>query len=173
MLMPPLTNSQSVLIKVMMNDIKEWIAGAYKHILGVGTVISGISYGLSGFIAFPKIFFLLLSLYLIYSFIIGKNDKADSTIQEKEEEIEKKYDEYIFTCEKTIDDQYNTIKNYEEIFDLQVTSIPCNCGNNTFEGIFIPNDENICECEKCKGVYRVSVNFDVVLISTPMDAANH
>lgn len=170
--MQPLTNSQSVLIKIMMNDIKEWIAASYKRILGVGAIVSGISYGLSDLMSFPRLFFLLVSLYLVYSFIVANNTKTDKTIQEREEEITKKYEEYVSVCEKTIDEQFNTIKNYEEIFDLQVSSIPCNCGNNTFEGIFIPNDENICECEKCKGVYRVSVNFDVVLISTPMDSSN-
>lgn len=168
---PRLTNSLLVLIKIMtkiLSALKE-----HKEILITLLVLSGLSYGLSDFLDFSKTFLLLAALGALYKMYTSNNKSIEQILEEKEEQFKEKYEEYIQKCEATIDEQYVTIKNYEDIFDLQISAIPCNCGNNTFEGIFLPNEENICECEKCNNTYRVTVNFETVLISSPMDGNTH
>lgn len=61
------------------------------------------------------------------------------------------------------------LNDYEGIFDKQLWEIPCNCGENTFVGLFSPYAENICECEKCKNKYKITLNYESILISQPLD----
>jgi hypothetical protein len=148
-----------------------------RTILSSFFVVLGVSFALSDWMEFYKIFILLSSLTIgCFVFFNNKKTIEDQVKEKVEETLEATLtplDEYVKKCENTIDEQYETIKEYETIFDSQVASIPCNCGENVFEGIFNPTGENICECEKCKNTYRVSVNFDTVLISTPMELDNH
>lgn len=77
--------------------------------------------------------------------------------------------ELIEKMDNIIQEQDIVLKNYEDIFDSQLVKLPCLCGGNTFEGLFSPNTENIVECEKCKNKYKVTVNYNSVLVSEPLD----
>ena len=117
-----------------------------------------VAYGLSDFINFYKAVCLLLPMVSIGLFIFetkyNKNNEAEQLIQ---------------SLDQIIGEQTQVLDDYERIFDSQLVHLPCVCGGNTFEGLFSPNSENIVECEKCKNKYRVSVDYNSVLISEPMD----
>lgn len=68
-----------------------------------------------------------------------------------------------------IEEQDKVIEEYNKIFDSQLVELPCVCGGNTFSGLFSPKEENKVECEKCKNKYRVTIDYNSVLISEPMD----
>lgn len=94
-------------------------------------------------------------------FLFKKNEVKDPEDDMKLELIEK--------MDNIIQEQDVVLKNYEDIFDSQLVKLPCLCGGNTFEGLFSPNTENIVECEKCKNKYKVTVDYQSVLISEPLD----
>ncbi len=75
----------------------------------------------------------------------------------------------ISEFESLTNEHLKVIKEYEEIFDAQLVELPCVCGGNTFKGLFSPNTANDVQCEKCKCNYRVTINYDTVLIAEPMD----
>jgi hypothetical protein len=79
----------------------------------------------------------------------------------------------IGELEQVKEEQYTVIKEYEELFDLQLVELPCICGGNTFKGLFSPNTPNEVQCEKCKNNYRVEINYDTVLISEPLDQSTN
>lgn len=117
---------------------------------------------------FDTVFPILTSLpllYLSYFFL-----KAPVVEDETEEVTQMREDIAIY--EKTLDEQFAVIKEYEDIFDSQLVELPCVCGGNTFKGLFSPNLENIVECEKCHNNYKVSITYDTILISEPMDQKN-
>lgn len=70
---------------------------------------------------------------------------------------------------KQIEEVESVLKDYEGIYDQQLWEIPCNCGENTFVGLFSPYAENIVGCEKCKNKYRITLNYESVLLSEPLD----
>lgn len=74
--------------------------------------------------------------------------------------------------EEEIKENYTVIHDYEQIFDAQLVELPCVCGGNTFKGLFSPKLENIVECEKCHSSYRVTISYDSILLSEPMDQKN-
>lgn len=75
----------------------------------------------------------------------------------------------LMEADGVIAEQEEVIKEYERIFESMETSLPCNCGGNTFEGLFVPGVENEVECQKCGANYKVMVSFDSILVSDPMD----
>lgn len=77
--------------------------------------------------------------------------------------------ELIEKMDNIIQEQDIVLKNYEDIFDSQLVKLPCVCGGNTFEGLFSPNTDNIVVCENCKNKYKVTVDYQSVLISEPLD----
>jgi hypothetical protein len=88
---------------------------------------------------------------------------------EEEDEETQKLLESIYELETMLEDNTQVIKDYEEIFDAQLVELPCVCGGNTFKGLFTPNTDNEVQCERCKNTYRVTINYDTVLLSEPMD----
>lgn len=78
---------------------------------------------------------------------------------------------------KVVVDEYNEVldemtavlKEYEDIFDSQLVELPCICGGNTFKGLFSPNLENMVECEQCHNRYKVTVTYDSILQTDPID----
>jgi len=99
----------------------------------------------------------------IFTFLFLKDSNP-----EEDEEIQKLLTT-IFDLETINEEQTRVIKDYEDIFDTQLVELPCVCGGNTFKGLFSPNTENEVQCEKCKNNYRVTINYDTVLLSEPMD----
>ncbi len=75
----------------------------------------------------------------------------------------------LIEADGVIVEQEEVIREYEQIFESLETSLPCNCGGNTFQGLFAPGVENIVECQKCGANYKVMVSFDSILITDPMD----
>jgi hypothetical protein len=119
-------------------------------------MIIALSLGASIFIPFFNAFCLSLAAILIYE-MLQKKEIGDDI-----EKMLQSADEYMV-------EQEEVIKNYENIFDSMVTTLPCNCGGNMFEGLFQPGVENLVECEKCHSKYKVMVSFDSILISDPID----
>jgi hypothetical protein len=145
----------------MLNDI--WKKRAI--IFGVWTLLILAFSASSPFgIEFKTIFPLLLAAPLgILTYLMYK----DPDPQDNEEIIA--LTETITDFEKIVEDQIIVIKEYEDIFDTQLVELPCVCGGNTFKGLFSPNTENLVECEKCKNRYQVTINYDTVLLSEPLD----
>lgn len=81
--------------------------------------------------------------------------------------------ELIDKMDNIIQEQGVVLKHYEDIFDSQLVKLPCVCGGNTFEGLFSPNLENIVVCDKCKNKYKVTVDYNSVLMSEPLDLNKH
>ena len=77
--------------------------------------------------------------------------------------------ELIHNYEESMAEQNTVIKEYESIFDSQVSKIPCICGENVFEGIFSPTAENIVECEACDGNFKITLNYESTLIAKPLN----
>lgn len=79
------------------------------------------------------------------------------------------YDETLRAQEEFIAKQADVVKEYEDIFDSMLVKLPCICGGNTFEGLFSPNTVNEVTCENCKNKYNVTIQYDTVLISEPLN----
>jgi hypothetical protein len=145
----------------MLNDI--WKKRAV--IFGVWTLLILAFSASSPFgIEFKTIFPMLLAAPLgVLTYLMYK----DPDPQDNEEIIA--LTETITDFEKIVEEQIIVIKEYEDIFDTQLVELPCVCGGNTFKGLFSPNTENLVECEKCKNRYQVTINYDTVLLSEPLD----
>jgi hypothetical protein len=126
-------------------------------------VAISIAFGLSDHMNFLKSLSILVAVEsIIYYFLILNEEKP---ITSENSELDNIVDE----LGSMVEEQGGVIKEYEEIFDQQLVELPCVCGGNTFQGLFSPKIENIVECEKCESKYRVTVNYNSVLISEPLD----
>lgn len=126
-------------------------------------VAISIAFGLSDHMNFWKSLSILIAIEsIIYYFVIFNEDEPTPP---KNSELDKVVEE----LGKMVEEQGDVINEYEEIFDQQLVELPCVCGGNTFQGLFSPKIENIVECEKCESEYRVTVNYNSVLISEPLD----
>ena len=145
----------------MLNDI--WKKRAI--IFGVWTLLILAFSASSPFgIEFKTIFPMLLAVPLgVLTYLMYK----DPDPQDNEEIIA--LTETITDFERIVEEQIVVIKEYEDIFDTQLVELPCVCGGNTFKGLFSPNTDNLVECEKCKNRYQVTINYDTVLLSEPLD----
>lgn len=132
-------------------------------------VLVGVSYGLSSFIPFLKTFSIASSLGILYILFQKNNESIDQILEGAVKTVNEEHAAVLDEYSKTIDEQYDTIKEYEAIFDSQVVEIPCGCGENSFVGIFVPNTENICTCEKCKSTYKIFISFDSILTTEPLE----
>lgn len=140
--------------------MKQYIKDNFESLGYVVAIAVSVAYGLSGMIDFGKGTAIFIPLALAVYHILNKPDKvapeADLT-------------ELVEGFQGILDEQEQVIKDYENIFDLQLVELPCVCGGNTFQGLFSPKTENIVECEKCKNKYRVNISYEAVLISEPLD----
>lgn len=60
----------------------------------------------------------------------------------------------------------------EEILSLQTIPITCPCGKNTFTAPVFFNTQNDFTCEKCKGKFKVELNYDTILLTEPLNIEN-
>ena len=126
-------------------------------------VAISIAFGLSDHMNFWKSLSILIAIEsIIYYFVISNEDQLSTS---EFSEVDKVVEE----LGRMVEEQGDVISEYEEIFDQQLVELPCVCGGNTFQGLFSPKSENIVECEKCESKYRVTVNYNSVLISEPLD----
>ncbi len=124
-----------------------------------------ISYGMSDFIPFLKGLSLCLGVSVPTALYIWfKFDYKNMINQELEEKLKFTETEYI-DLSRLNQEIVAANEEYEAIFDSQLWEIECNCGENTFIGLFSPYSENICECEKCKNRYRITLNYESILIT--------
>ncbi len=99
---------------------------------------------------------------------------AEEKMQEPPEMTEMRQDlveieDVIKGMEETIEEQLTVIREYESIFDDQLTEINCVCGSLAFKGLIKPNDDNIIKCNNCKNDFKVTLTYDTVQIFQPMD----
>lgn len=127
-----------------------------------------LSYGLKDIIPFVNSICVFLAFSIIgflYYFELRpflSSEKTDAQ-SKKDQEIEE-LSSIMFEMEEVI-------KEYETMLSEQVVKLPCSCGKSLFEGILIPNVENMCECPSCKETYKVLVSYDSILITDPLDSA--
>jgi hypothetical protein len=138
--------------------MREFLKENWVTIAGLAIISNAIAYGVSDFLPYTKTLALCLPLITIV-FYYMERPKEDGS----------KAGELIQELDAIIGEQTQVIEEYEKIFDKQLVELPCVCGGNTFQGLFTPNTDNIVECEKCKNKYRVTVNYDSVMISEPLN----
>ena len=133
-----------------------------------GIIAGGVCVGLSPIFPWAS----SLALVLAAQTVIWNWDRWFSKGNPELEVLERDYENFRDLTDKefeklakTIEEQEEVLTKYEEIFDGQLVELPCVCGGNTFKGLFAQNDENVVECEKCKNKYRVTVNYDSILIA--------
>jgi hypothetical protein len=141
----------------------EWKKAA-KKLVWVVVASAVLAYGLSELTNTDgiPIFAVILPFPVLYVF---------SNMFSKKEESEE-VNSLRFVIEEysaVLDEQIEVIKEYEDIFDSQLVELPCICGGNTFKGLFSPNLENMVECEKCHNKYKVTVTYDSILQTDPID----
>lgn len=138
--------------------MKTFVKQNWVNIL-VGVIVAGcVSYGISGYVPYDKSLALSIPLILMGLYFF---DNKTVVTEESSKLLE--------ILDETVKEQATILDEYEQIFDSQLVKLPCVCGGNTFEGLFSPNTENVVECEKCKNMYRVNINYDTVLVSKPLD----
>lgn len=154
----PLTNSPFVVTLSQMKNNSTYVRLGALSILFAGL----ISYGISGFLPFLNSLCVILSIVvLVFSAIYAKQ-----TLFKEEPEL--KQDD---TLHSILEEQAVVISQYEQMLDEQIVQLPCACGSKLFEGILIPNAENICECPKCENKYKVIISYDSIMITEPLDNA--
>lgn len=137
--------------------------------LGINVLIAGcLCVGLQPLIPWVSSLALILALEVIIwnwnMWFLKENTELTSL--ERDYENFRELTELEFSkIDKTLTEQTQIIADYEKIFDSQLVELPCICGGNTFQGLFAHNEENLVECEKCNNKYRVTVNYDSVLIA--------
>lgn len=126
-----------------------------------------LAYGMSDFLDFPKGVALFSAIlgplvgYITYRFKEGKS--LSKEVEDKISNMERDISDLSTSSEE----MQEVIVEYERIFNGQMWEIECNCGENTFVGLFSPYAENICECDKCKNKYRITLNYESILITEP------
>ncbi len=143
-----------------------------------GIIAGGFCIGLSSIIPWWNTLAIIIAVQTIiwnYDRLFQKENPQIDTLEKEHENFRdfvegefEKYAKIIEDNDETIKEQEIVIKEYENIFDEQLVELPCVCGSNTFKGLFPQNGANEVECEGCKNKYRVTVNYDSVLI-----ASNH
>ena len=132
---------------------------------GFGLIFSiAFSYGLSfSSIPFQSTFFILFSLIFL---LIGLHFIVNSTKKLQKNNISTQDTQDLLDL---ITEKDEVIQEYEKLLDEQFVSIPCNCGNELFQGILLPNSENLTECKHCKEKYKIFISYDSILVAQPID----
>ena len=134
-------------------------------IFGAWTILISVfalskPFGISFFTLFP---ILIIIPAAILTYLASKDETKGDT--DEVIELKNTIEEY----ERVIEEDFKVLSEYEDIFDAQLVELPCICGGNTFKGLFSPKLENLVQCEKCKNQYKVTINYDTILLSEPMD----
>jgi hypothetical protein len=127
-----------------------------------------ISYGLSPFILFHYVFCLTAAITVVLFFYFFEIKPYLASIKDAQASDKQSDLEDVANMLSEMDE---VIKEYEAMLTEQVVQLPCNCGKPLFEGILIPNAENICVCPSCKEKYKVMVSYDSILMSD--ETRNH
>lgn len=128
-----------------------------------------LAYGVSFIIPFTNAYALfsciLIPSTLWYTYTKDQETTLVNAYKEKLEDVESR----LVDAEVYSDELETVVKNYEVVFSKHEWEIPCNCGENTFVGLFSPYVENICTCEKCKNSYKITLNYESILMTEPMN----
>lgn len=139
-----------------------------KLIAGILLFVSLLSYGLHPMIPFVNSICVFLSAILVgvlYFFEIKPR------IIDKTKEAQSKKDQEMEDIASMLAEMDEVIKEYENMLSEQVIKLPCACGKTLFEGILIPNVENMCECPSCKETYKVLISYDSILMTEPLESS--
>ena len=117
-----------------------------------------LSFGLSEFYPFWKSLSICIPILSIFGYIYYKKTVV-------EDEILQPYVTLIQEQENSLVEQLEVISEYEKILDTQFTTIECDCKEGHFDGFFENNVENLVKCDKCGNHYKVTVNYNAVLVS--------
>jgi len=152
-----------------------------KHIILGLTVSIGIGYSISSsdedFV--KKSIISAIGYFFGYRYFINKKN-IDAEVESLKELLEeKKVDQRVEILENMLGESDNIISNqeevikyYEDLLDDATVRFPCNCGVNTFEGIFKPTGSYIVECEFCKNKYNIDLKLETALITEPIEDLN-
>lgn len=142
----------------------------YKFKIGLGILafVTLLSCGLQPIIPFVNSICVFLAASIIgfvYYVEIKPRITDDTKLSQskKEQELEE--------LASTLFEMEEVIKEYETMLSEQVIQLPCNCGKPLFEGILIPNVENMCKCPSCKETYKILISYDSILITDPLDSS--
>jgi hypothetical protein len=127
-----------------------------------------IAYGLSPFVPFTNTLCLLSAIAIIlgsYFILIKPHLESVQDKQHTADETE------ILNMFEKIAEQEEVIAEYESMLSEQVVELPCNCGKVLFDGILIPNAENVCKCQSCNSSYKVMVSYDSLLLTEELNSA--
>lgn len=145
----------------------------YQTYFIVGLSIVGICVGLATYIPLWQSIPMGLGAWGViqagFTSFINWFSESKGTHEKQLEEMAQEYEDVLKKQEEQVQEQDVVIEEYEKIFDSLLVHLPCVCGGNTFEGLFSPNHHNEVICKNCKNKYSVSVNYDTVLISEPLD----
>jgi hypothetical protein len=137
----------------------------YSSILASLVSIVLLSYGLSTWVPFTNTLSLLGSILIIAGCVVYA--KYTGVLSKKEEKPSSDMDDIA----NMISEMDEVISEYENMLSEQLVKLPCNCGQTLFEGILIPNAENMCKCPSCKETYKVMVSYDSILVTEPLEPA--
>lgn len=137
----------------------------YPSYLACLVISSLLGVGLLGLLPFNNVFTLSLVILTSLNHIRISKQGPD----EESEAIITDLERLLAEQQEVLEQRDEILDEYEKIFDAQLVKLPCVCGGNTFEGLFSPNLDNVVECENCKNKYRVTIDYNSVLLSEPMD----
>lgn len=150
----------------MIKDNKFYILFTLLVLFGACPILA---YGLSVIIPFWKALALICTTILpaiVYAKVKSDNVYSSENFLSKElEENATQLGEVWNENEKLL----GLVDEYEQLCESQLWEIPCVCGENTFVGLFSPQHENVCECDKCKNKYRITLNYESILLAEPLD----
>lgn len=143
-------------------ELKEEIEKYWKIIVGGVVISSGIAFGFAKEeYDFPR-YFVLSAIALSGAYWwITRQQRVDERVVTLEKMLQE--------ADGNMVEMENVIGHYEEMLSSVEVSFPCDCGQNSFEGIFIPNESHYVECDKCKCKYRITLDLNSVLISEPIE----
>lgn len=133
-------------------------------------IAGGVSYGLSNFFPFLKIFAIATVLQLPI-FLLNRDEK-DAEFVEKEklfDQIVQEFENALKERDAVIESNNEAIAEYEALLETQEISIDCDCGKGKFEGFFSKDKENIRECPECKTKYKIIPNYEMRVTSEPLN----
>lgn len=126
-----------------------------------------ISYGLSPFIPVANTLCMLTALTIaVFSYFLFIKPTLDD-VKRQGSSIDEKELSSIF---EKLEEQESVISEYETMLSEQIVQLPCNCGKVLFEGILIPNAENLCKCSACDSSYKVMISYDSLLLTEEMNS---
>lgn len=110
--------------------------------------------------------------YFVLSSIVLSGGYLWLTRQQRVDERVLTLDKMLQEADANMVEMEDVIQHYGEMLNSVEVSFPCDCGQNVFEGIFVPNEAHYVECDKCKCKFRITMDLNSVLISEPLEDLN-